>query len=82
MVINYNLFFISCVVYPAYMASFVSFHAPRFSFFWNVTLDYSYNRQSELLIVGLMTTMLLHSLNEMHLKYVVHSKFRMIMPIS
>ena len=29
-----------------------------------------------------MTTMLLHSLNEMHLKYVVHNKFRMIMPIS
>ena len=35
-----------------------------------------------LLFVGLMTTMLLQSLNEMHLKYVFHNKFRMIMPIS
>ena len=35
-----------------------------------------------LLFVGLMTTMLLQSLNEMHLKYIFHNKFRMIMPIS
>ena len=35
-----------------------------------------------LLFVGLMTTMLLQSLNKMHLKYIFHNKFRMIMPIS
>ena len=32
--------------------------------------------------VGLVTTKLLQSRNKMHLKYVFHSKFRMMMPIS
>ena len=35
-----------------------------------------------LLFVGLMTTMLLQSLNKMHLNYVFHNTFRMMMPIS
>ena len=35
-----------------------------------------------LLFVGLMTTMLSQSLNKMHLKYIFHKKFRMIVPVS
>ena len=59
--INYNLFLTSCVLRPAHMASFVNlffFSRKETLIFWNITLGYSYNLQSDLRIHWRLSTIL------------------------
>ena len=85
MFINYSLFLITCILHPTHMASFVNY-----SFFSRTEALIFLKRHIRLFVkpaiwalsfFTLMTTVLLQLLNKMHMKYVFHNRFSMIVPI-